>query len=384
MTAPALRLTGGHVVTPSGSTAALDVVIDGGTIAALDEPVDERGAAGGAGAIDVSGRLVAPGFIDMQINGGWGDDFTSDPRSIERVARRLPSTGVTAFLPTIVTCPAETRAVALRTIASLDGDPSSAIPLGLHLEGPCISPHRPGAHDPRWIGMPGDEETSTWSRAAGVAMVTLAPECEGAIELVEALARAGVVVSLGHSQCSAEQFADAHRVGAAMVTHLFNAMGPFSHRSPGLVGATLAGDVFAGLICDGIHVDPVAVRMAWNALGPERTILVTDAISALGIDIADTRLGDAPVTVDETGVRTAGGVLAGSTLALDQAVRNLVAFSRCSAADAIRTVTANPAEVLGLRDRGRIECGASADLVVLDHDLRVELTIIGGKVAWKS
>ena len=380
MTGPALRLTGGHVVTPSGTTNPLDVIVADGRIAELAE----HGAAAGEGAVDISGKLVAPGFIDVQINGGWGDDFTNDPRSIVRVARRLPATGVTAFLPTIVTSPAEVRVAALSALAEAVVEARAAFPLGLHFEGPCISRNRSGAHDPRWIGVPGDDEVATWSRGAGVAMATLAPECDGALELAAQLTDAGVVVSAGHSECSADQFDAARRVGVTMVTHLFNAMGPFSHRSPGLVGAALAGDVFAGLICDGIHVDPVAVRMAWNALGAHRTVLVTDAMSALGSDARDTRLGDAIVSVDETGVRTADGVLAGSNLALDQAVRNLVAFTGCAPAEAIRAATANPADVLGLVDRGRVERGALADLVVLDSALRVEMTVVGGVIAWRS
>jgi N-acetylglucosamine-6-phosphate deacetylase len=368
-----LCLAGGHVVTPSGTLAPLDVVVDGPSIVGLHE----HRAGDTSGAIDVTGKLVAPGYIDVQINGGWGDDFTNDPASIARVAGRLPSTGVTAFLPTIVTSPPAARVAARRALADADLDRAAAAPLGLHFEGPCISPHRLGAHDRRWIGMPDAGEISTWSRDTGVSMVTLAPECEGAIALAQALTAEGVVVSLGHSDCSAAQFADARRAGAAMVTHLFNAMGPFSHRSPGLVGATLADDVRAGLICDGIHVDPVAVRMAWNALGAARTILVTDAMSALGADVLETRLGDAVVSVDETGVRTTDGVLAGSNLALDQAVRNLVAFTGCTEVEAIRTVTANPAELLGLGDRGRVECGARADL-------HVEMTVVSGAIAWRS
>ena len=162
-------------------------------------------------------------------------------------------------------------------------------------------------------------------------------------------------------------------------------MRPFAHRDPGPIGATLADDsVVAGLICDGIHVDPVAVRMAWRALGPERLSLVTDAVAALGSEPGASRLGSVDVTVGGEGVRTAGGVLAGSDLSLDRAVRNLVAFTGCSVPEAVRTVTATPARLLGLTDRGALESGARADVTVLDAELAVVATVVGGEVAWRS
>jgi N-acetylglucosamine-6-phosphate deacetylase len=192
-------------------------------------------------------------------------------------------------------------------------------------------------------------------------------------------------VSIGHTDCTADEFAAGVEAGATYVTHLFNAMRPFSHRDPGPIGAALADDaVVAGLICDGIHVDPVAVRMAWRSLGPDRLNLVTDAVAVLGSEPGASRLGAVDVTVDDRGVRTADGVLAGSDLSLDCAVRNLVAFTGCAVPDAITTVTATPARLLGLADRGRLERGARADVTVLDGDLAVVATIVGGEVAWRS
>jgi N-acetylglucosamine-6-phosphate deacetylase len=382
MSTGTLRLTGGRVVTPEGTAALLDVTVADGTITSVEAagsgPVDH--------VLDVTGMYVAPGFIDLQLNGGWGHDFTTDPSSIGEVARRLPSTGVTAFLPTIVTAPEAVRWRALDAMSAIDdvAGAMSAAPLGLHFEGPAIAPTRSGAHDPRWIGRPSADEVDAWRRDAGVAMVTLPPECEGALGLIAALASAGVVVAAGHSQCTPSEFAAARQAGVGMVTHLFNAMAPFTHRDPGLVGSVLAGDGFAGLICDGIHVDPLAVVVAWRALGPGRMVLVTDAIAALGLDASETRLGEVTVFIDETGVRTAGGVLAGSNLTLDRAIRNLVAFTGCSPAEAITTVTRNPADVLGINDRGRIAPGARADLVVLDDSLHVVQTWVGGEPAWKS
>lgn len=384
MTGGTLRLAGGQVVTPQGTAEALDVTVADGTIVSV--AVHRTDRADSDAVHDVTGMYVAPGFIDLQVNGGWGYDFTTDAPSMGEVGRRLPSTGVTAFLPTIVTGPARVRRDAMRAMATFaDGRSSGmAAPLGLHFEGPAISPMRPGAHNARWIGPPAHDELDGWARERGVAMVTLAPECDGALDLIRSLVERGVVVSAGHSECSPGEFDAARRAGVGMVTHLFNAMAAFSHRAPGLVGAALGGDVCAGLICDGIHVDPLAVNIAWRALGPDRTILVSDAIAALGLDAAQTRLGDVTVYIDETGVRTADGILAGSNLTLDRAVRNLVDYTGCTPAEAICTVTRNPASVLRLADRGRIAVGARADIVVLDASLRVVETFVGGEVAWRS
>ncbi len=247
-----------------------------------------------------------------------------------------------------------------------------------------ISPDRPGVHDPDLIGAPAADELDTWSPQQGVTIVTLAPEVPGALELTETLSNRGVVVSAGHTNCTSAEFDAARAAGLTMVTHLFNAMSPFSHRDPGPIGSALAdGGVHVGVICDGIHVDPIAVRMAWRALGAARTMLVTDAVAALGLDVDTIELGNQTVNVSDHGVRTHDGVLAGSNLSLDQAVRNLVEFAGCSPADAIRAASTNPADLLGLADRGRIQVGAIADLVVFDQQLRVERTIIAGLTVWK-
>ena len=379
------RLIGGSVVTPSGPLQDLDLVIEHGRIVDLAA----HGAAGSTAddtadhTIDVSGRIVAPGLIDVQINGGWGHDFTGDPTTIGDVAAHLPSTGVTAFVPTIVTSPAAQRATAIQAFEALEPRTGAANAVGIHFEGPIISPSRPGAHNPAHIGFPSADELGGWTRERGVAIVTLAPETPGALDLIARLTTDGVVVSVGHSSCTAAQFARARAAGAMMVTHLFNAMAPFSHREPGPIGATLADNtVYGGIICDGVHVDPVAVRVAWRALGPSHMILISDAVAALGLGHGSGRLADVAVTISDRGVRTDADVLAGSNLSLDQAVRNLTEFSGCTPAEAIRAASANPAELLGLPDRGRIEPGAFADLAVFDMDLRLERTFIAGHLAW--
>ena len=373
----------GRVVLPDATVVDADLELTDGTITAiaptgsLSSVCHER--------IAVDGHLVTPGFVDIQINGGWGHDFTADPTSIAAVAAELPVTGVTSFVPTVVTSPASRRVAAFDAVAALVSAPGSARPLGLHFEGPAISPARKGAHDERFIGMPDPDELDRWTPDHGLTMVTIAPELDGATDLIRLLVERGVVVAIGHTACTAAEFVGARAAGATVVTHLFNAMAPFGHRSPGPIGATLADpDVRAGLICDGIHADPVAIRMAWRSLGAARFVLVTDAMAALGVPDGETQLASLAVTVGPDGVRLADGTLAGSNLRLDQAVRNLVAMTDCAVPEAVRAATTTPADVIGRSDLGRIAEGATADLVVLDPDLHVVHTIIGGVTAWKS
>ncbi|MEX2627692.1 MAG: N-acetylglucosamine-6-phosphate deacetylase [Ilumatobacteraceae bacterium] len=350
-------LARGLVLTPTGPVPG-EVWADRGTI------VEVRPAE----LPDGPPHWIAPGSIDLQVNGSHGVDVATAPHRIGELAARLPVEGVTAFLPTVVTGPDHRRQAALDIGTAMSVPAGAAVPLGWHLEGPAISPARRGAHPTEHLREPDAVAGERWTRARGVTMVTLAPERPGALELIAELTAAGVVVALGHTDADAAQFQAGLDAGATHVTHLFNAMRPFGHRDPGPIGVTLADEtVTAGLICDLLHVDPVAIRMAWRALGPGRFVLVSDAVAARGT-------GPHP-----DGVRNADGVLAGSTLALDAAVRNLVAVTGASVADAVRTVTSTPARVLGLSDRGRLVAGARADVTVLDRQLRVVEVYVGGE-----
>ena len=366
----------GAILTPDGVLPDGCLTLDGGVIAEV--------ARGGAAAADVAGDWVVPGFIDVQINGAHGIDVTTQPERMGELGAALAQYGVTAFVPTVITCSPSTRAAALASWR--EGVTSSgAVPLGLHLEGPMLSAARKGAHPAAHLTPPSAAVIDEWAPETGVIVATIAPELPGAIDLVATLAARGVVVSIGHTDADAATFALARAAGARYVTHLFNAMRPFSHRDPGPIGAALAdADVIVGLICDGIHVDPVAVAMAWRALGPDRLNLVTDAVAALGAHDEPVSLGSVGVTVGSDGIRNADGVLAGSNLSLDAAVRNLVAFTGCTVAEAVATVTSTPARLLRLADRGRLVPGARADVTVLDGDLHVVATIVGGEVAWRS
>ena len=317
--------------------------------------------------VDASGRLVAPGFVDLQCNGGLGLDLTRDPAGLWELGAALPRWGVTAWLPTIVTAAPGAVDAALAALAA--GPPPGwrgAEPLGLHLEGPFLAEAARGAHRAEHLRRPSLGEAAGWSRAAGVALVTLAPELPGALELIETLVARGVVVSLGHSAAAAEEARAAIAAGATWVTHLFNGMGPFHHRAPGLAGVALADDrVHVGVIADGVHVAPEVVRIAQRALGPRLT-LVTDAAPALGAaDAPDaSRLGD--------------GTLAGGTAGMDQVVRNLVTFAGCTKEEALAAASAAPARVLGDPSRRGIEPGRRADVVLLSPELQVEGTWLSG------
>jgi N-acetylglucosamine-6-phosphate deacetylase len=373
-----------------GALVHADLVVDGDRIVevAVDPPRDGLDD----GDVDCDGLVIAPGFIDLQCNGAGGVDITTEPDRILDVAAELPRFGVTSFLPTVVTARATTRAAAIAEITGRRREPQAvaagrcvATPLGLHFEGPMISRRHLGAHVPRFAAEPGSmlAEVDVWASSGVVSLVTLAPELDGALDVVERLAAAGVVVSAGHTAMSPADFAAARSAGLSYVTHLYNAMAPFGHRAPGPIGAVLADpSITAGVICDGIHVDPTAVAMAWRSLGPQRMSLVSDASPALGAPFGRYDIGGFEIIHDETGVRTLDGVLAGSALELDRAVRNLMEYTGCTLADALATVTSTPADLLGLPDRGRIRTGARADLTIVDPAGNLHRTVVAGATAW--
>lgn len=340
-----------------------------------------------AQVIDAAGLLLVPGFIDLQINGAFGDDFTSDPGSIWRAAERLPRFGVTSFLPTLISAPLTQIAAGQRAVIA--GQPAGfrgARPLGLHVEGPFLNPRKKGAHHLNHLRPPDLNAVADWSPATGVRLVTLAPELPGALEVIAALSAAGVLVSAGHSMATYDQALAGFDAGARGGTHLFNAMPVLGHRDPGLAGALLTDDrMTVGFIADGIHTHPAVIKLVWQALGSGRLALVTDAMAALGMPPGRYRLGDGEVMVDAVSCRLADGALAGSILSLDQALRNLIAAAGCTVAEALPTVTTTPARAIGLgQARGRIAQGCRADMVLLTPDLHVRATIVEGDVVYEA
>jgi N-acetylglucosamine-6-phosphate deacetylase len=263
-------------------------------------------------------------------------------------------------------------------------DEIGAQPLGLHFEGPYLAPERRGAHSPAHLRAPDRDEIAHWSRDAGVAIVTLAPELPGALDMLRDLVDRGVVVSLGHSSATAGEATGAVDAGARWVTHLFNAMAPLHHRDAGLVGVALTDERLAvGLIADGLHVDPLVVAIAARSLGPRLTA-VTDAVAALGMPPGRWALGDVEALSGDDGVRLADGTLAGSLLSLDRAVDNLTTFAGAGLDEALTAASSAPARLLGVDgERGALAPGTWGDLVLLDRagpHLEVAATVIGGVV----
>jgi N-acetylglucosamine-6-phosphate deacetylase len=369
------------LITPETTLEDSAVTVQDGRITAV-APTGQLPVPAGAEVVDGRGLWLVPGFIDLQCNGGWGHDFSHEPDSIWQVARHLPETGVTAFLPTIVTSP--WSAVAAAQAAWQAGPPAGwqgAQPLGLHLEGPFLSPGKKGAHNPTYLRLPDPAATGDWHPEQGVRLVTLAPELPGALGVIGQLAARGVIVSAGHSLANGEAAQKGIDAGLRYGTHLFNAMPPLLHREPGLAGALLADErVTLGLIADGLHVHPTLVKVVWQALGPHRLNLVSDAMAALGMPPGRYRLGDFEVTVDDYSSRLADGTLAGSVMPLATAVQRFCAMTGISLEEALPLVTTTPARLLGLDQcKGRIAPGYDADLLLLDKNGHIARSWVRGE-----
>ncbi|QGG95316.1 N-acetylglucosamine-6-phosphate deacetylase [Actinomarinicola tropica] len=353
-----------HVLWPDGSLAPGVVEVEGGRIVAVGRPTGE-----------VPDRILAPGFVDLQVNGhGDVDVATADGADWDRLDRTLLAQGVTTWLPTLITDEPARRDAAAARVELARCRPGARPDLaGLHLEGPFLT--RAGAHDPAALATPTAEALDALPPAA--ALVTLAPDVAGAVDAIQALRSRGVRVALGHSDATIEDARAAVAAGATLVTHVFNAMSPLHHRAPGLAGFALADDrVAVSVIADLAHVHPTVLRIVARCKPPGGLVLVTDAV-AWGAGA----LGDREVRLVDGVPRLEDGTLAGSALTMDAAVRNLVDAGASDLASALYAASTAPARALGLDDRGTITVGARADLVALDHGVRVEAVWVGGEQA---
>lgn len=394
-----LLIAAPRVIPAAGQRQVLEpgyVAIAGGVVTEV-----AQGAPPGRPDIDLPSGLLLPGLVDLQVNGYFGEELSAvSPDGWARVSARLPETGTTAFQPTFITAPVAELAAALRRAASfVPGLRGGARVLGVHVEGPFLAPGRKGAHNAEWMtdptpeavdeliaagagGVPGGADPGRSGTPAGLLrLVTLAPERDGALAAISRLGQAGVLVSVGHSDATGRQVADAAGRGARMVTHLFNAQRPLHHREPGVVGRALAdARLTSGLIADLRHVCAEACQIAFAA-APGRICIVTDAAACAGGPPGSYLLGGEPIELPpgdgEPPVR-ADGTLAGSALRMDVGVANMVTAG-LGLADAVAAATRVPADLIGRRDLGRIAPGHPADLVWLGDDLRTRATWIDGE-----
>lgn len=329
---------------------------------------------------------IVPGFIDAHIHGARGADvMDATPAALAAIAGCLPAEGTTAFLATTMTGSAEAIEAALTNVAHFRPRPGQAEVLGIHLEGPFISPDKAGAQPVAHVVPPEIKQFQRWQQASGqqIRVVTLAPEQPGGTDLITWLTAQGIKASIGHSACNAAQAEAAIRAGAGRGTHLFNAMDGLHHRQPGAACALLnAEQTRCEIIADGLHVAPAMVALAHHVLGSRRLMAITDAMRAKGLGDGEHELGGQAVQVRNGQARLADGTLAGSVLHLDAAFRNLLAFTGCQWADAVAMSSTNAAHDLGVAHRkGHLDAGFDADLVVLDEQQQVRLTVCRGQVA---
>ena len=376
-----LALTGARIFDGADWHDDAALVVSGGLVEAI---VGRDAVPANAETIDLGGGLLAPGFVDLQVNGGGGVMLNDHPdfASIETICQAHVPFGTTALLPTLITDTPEITAAAVTAGAEAARRKLPGF-LGLHLEGPHLSLARKGAHDPKLIRPMNDADQAALIAARAklpVLQTTIAPDSVTAAQ-VEALAKAGIVVSLGHSDtdyATATAYADA---GASMATHLFNAMSQIGNREPGLAGAAVdSGKVFAGLIADGIHVHPATIEIALKAKqGPARIFLVTDAMATIGTDMTSFTLNGRTIYRKDGSLRLADGTLAGADLDMISAVRFMHKVVGIELAEALRMASLYAAEAVGQSHRlGRLAKGTAADIVALTDDLGMKGVWIGG------
>jgi N-acetylglucosamine-6-phosphate deacetylase len=335
-------------------------------------------------------QTLVPGFIDVHIHGGGGRDVMEGTReALEVISRILARHGTTSYLATTVTASPIATIRAVESLGNLmDEEIVGARVIGLHLEGPFINEKKRGVHPPEHIRKPSIRIFDELLKMSSfrVRLITLAPEIEGALELIRNARAKGVLVSMGHSNATLEEAIQAINAGVTQATHTFNAMRDFSHRDPGIVGAILTNlDVWAEIIADGVHVDPAVVNILLKCKGFRKILLVTDAISATEMPDGQYQLGSLNVVVSNGVCRVPEGQLAGSTLTQDRALRNMVSWTGLPLEEAVYVATQNPARAVGVdQQKGSLRPGYDADLVLLDDDYKVHATICEGRIVYHS
>jgi N-acetylglucosamine-6-phosphate deacetylase len=396
-----LAFTAGRLLTPTDAVEHPLLLVEQGRVLEIS-PRSGRQAPAGISVSDFGDGVIAPGYVDLHIHGSAGYDVMDDTaEALPAIEQLLARHGVTSYFPTTVTAPMDATLRALERLADAienreqndnkkDDVKGRPLPLGIHLEGPFISHARRGVHPAENLLAPKlNTFEQLWQAARGrIRMMTIAPELDGAPEVIAEAARRGVCVSLGHSDADFEAAGRGIAAGARHATHTFNAMRPLGHRtedhrtedhrSPGILGAVLTDRrVSADIIADGVHLDPAIVKLFAQAKGPERTVLITDATSATGMPDGRYRLGSFEVDVRD-GKCMADGKLAGSVLTMDLAVRNLARFAEWDLPQAIAAASRNPARAARIANKGVLTVGADADFVVLSREGEVLRTFVGG------
>lgn len=378
-------LVGGIVLTPDDVLMDHSLIIEGRKIIGLAPgtppalPEDE--------IINVQDSLVVPGFIDVHVHGAVGlDTMDATSEAILRMGDYFARHGVTTFLPTTVAASSEDIKDAIDNVSTTPLSSTGAQHLGIHLEGPYVNHEFRGAQPTQHLRSADRNEYDTWFESQQVRLITAAPEVEGVSDLIRAGKEAGVEFAVGHTSATYEQVLEAVELGLHQATHTFNGMPGLNHRAPGALGAVLSDDrIWAQVITDGIHVHPAIVKLLIKVKGINRTIIITDAIRATGMPDGDYALGDQMVHVKDGVARTDRGGLAGSTLTMDQALRNVMEFADLSLSQALPMVTRVPAASIGFDDRkGFIAPGFDADIVVLDQSHQVRMTMVAGKVVYRD
>jgi N-acetylglucosamine-6-phosphate deacetylase len=378
-------ITGGTILTPDQVLIDHTLIINGEII--LSIVPDTIPTPIGNEIIDVKGFFVVPGFIDIHVHGAVGSDtMDATSEAILGMGNYFAQHGVTSFLPTTVAATAKDIQAAINNVSTTPRSFDGARPIGIHLEGPYLSYEFRGAQPAQHLRSANPNEYKSWLRKKEVRLITVAPEVDGVSDLIRAGKEAGIQFALGHTGANYEQVLAAVEFGLRQATHTFNGMPGLNHRFPGVLGAVLSDDrIWAQIIVDGIHVHPAVVKLLVITKGVDRTILVTDAIRASGMPDGDYSLGDQTVHVKDGVASTDAGGLAGSTLTMDQALRNVMEFANLNLTEALPMATRVPAAALRLENhKGSIASGFDADIVVLDESYHVRLTMVGGRVVYRN